>query len=159
MADTTGKVQNAIWPLPKFKFSVKFAVNKFEMSFSEVSGLDAEAQIIKYRHGDSKDNHVIKMPGMQEFGNVTLKRGVFVGDNKFFEWWSQISANTIKMGRETVTISLLNEKDTATMVWTLHEVWPTKVTSTDLKSDGNDAAIDTLVLAFEYLEIVNQNNT
>ena len=71
MADTTGKVQNAIWPLPKFKFKVTFAVNKFQMSFSEVSGLDAEAQIIEYRHGDSKAVHPIKMPGLQKFKALT----------------------------------------------------------------------------------------
>ena len=158
MADIVGKVENAIWPLPKFKFDVKFATNKFSMSFSEVSGLDAEAQIIKYRHGNSKQNHIIKMPGLQEYSNITLKRGVFVGDNKFFQWFSQIKANTITKGRETITISLLNEKDKPTMVWTLNQAWPTKITSTDMKSDANDAAIDQLVIAYEYLVIKNLNN-
>lgn len=158
MADTVGKVEDQIWPLPKFKFKVTFAVNKFELSFSKVTGLDAQAGIINYRHGDSKMNHVIKMPGLQTFNNVTLERGVFVGKNDFFDWFAQISANTIAKGRDTITISLLNEKDKPTMVWTLHEAWPTRVISTDMQSDANEAAIESLEIAFEYLEIVNENN-
>ena len=158
MADDVGVEQNAIWPIPKFKFKVTFAVNKFAMSFSEINGLDAEAQIIKYRHGDSPDPWEIKMPGIQQFSNVTLKRGVFVGDNKFFDWWAQINDNTIKKGRDTVTISLLNQNDKPTMTWTLNKAWPTKVTSTDMKSDDNNAAIDTLEIAFESLTIKNENN-
>jgi len=149
-----GSKENAIWPMPKFYFKVSW--NNTTISFSEVSGLDTEAQIIEYRHGDSKVHSPIKMPGLKKHGNVTLKRGVFVGDNKYFDWFKEIQLNTIK--RKTVTIELLNEEGKPTMKWVLYNAWPTKVTSTDLKSDGNEAAIDTLELAFEYLEISNANN-
>lgn len=150
-----GEKENAIWPMPKFYFKVSW--DETTISFSEVSGLDAEAQIIEYRHGDNKNHFPIKMPGIKKFGNVTLKRGVFVGDNKYFDWFKKIQLNTIE--RKTVTIELLNETGGTTMKWVLHNVWPTKITSTDLKSDGNEAAIDTLEIAFESLEITNQDNT
>lgn len=58
--------------------------------------------------------------------------------------------------RKPVTISLLNEKGDPTMVWTLANAWPTKVTGVDLKSDGNEAAVETLVLAHEGLKIENK---
>jgi phage tail-like protein len=155
MADT-GKKENAIWPMPKFYFMVKWGSTTIQ--FSEVSGLDTEAQIIEYRHGDSSVHSPIKMPGLKKVGNVTMKRGVFVGDNTYFDWFKQIKLNTIEKGRQTVVIQLLNENGGTTMQWTLNNAWPTKITSTDLKSDGNEAAIDTIEIAYETLEIANQNN-
>ncbi len=155
MADT-GKQENSTWPMPKFYFSVTWGDTK--IAFSEVSGLDVEAQIIEYRHGDSTGFHPLKMPGLQKVGNVTMKKGVFVGDNKYYDWFKQIQLNTIKEGRITITIQLLNEKNAPTMTWELGNCWPTKITSTDLKSDGNEAAIETLEIAYETLEIKNQDN-
>ena len=152
----TGKKENAIWPMPKFYFLVTWG--KDQISFSEVSGLDTEAQIIEYRHGDSSVHSPIKMPGLKKVGNVTMKRGVFVGDNTFYKWFSQIKLNTIEEGRQTVTVQLLNENGKPTMTWTLNNAWPTKITSTDMKSDGNEAAIDTIEIAYETLEIKNENN-
>ena len=87
---------------------------------------------------------------------MTLKRGVFVGNNEFYDWFAKIKANTI--ARDTVTIQLWNENNAVTMQWTLNNAWPTKVTSTDMKSDANEAAIETLELAFESLVVVNNNN-
>ena len=151
-----GDKENNVWPMPKFKFNVTFAVAKISIQFSEISGLDTEAQIIEYRHGNSIGNFPIKMPGLQKFNNVTLKRGVFVGNNEFYDWWAKIKANTI--ARDTVTIQLLNENNAVTMEWTLNEAWPTKVTSTDMKSDANEAAIETLEIVCESLVIKNNNN-
>lgn len=156
MADTVGKTENAIWPMPKFYFKVTWG--QTTISFSEISGLDAEAQIIEYRHGDSPVHSAIKMPGIKKYGNVTMKRGVFVGDNSYWNWFSQIQLNTISNGRITITIQLLNETGKPTMSWTLNNAWPTKITSTDLKSDGNEAAIDSIEVAYETLVINNANN-
>jgi phage tail-like protein len=145
-----GEAQDAVWPLPKFYFKVNLG-DPGEISFQEVSGLGAEAQIIEYRHGNNPIFSAIKMPGLKKYGNVTLKRGVFTGDNKNWDWFNQIKMNTIK--RQTVVIQLLDESGAPKMTWTLNNAWPTKITSTDLKSMGNEAAIDTLELAYETLNI------
>jgi phage tail-like protein len=147
-----GSTQSAnIWPLPKFHFEVKWDSNV--MSFQEVSGLDIQSEEIKYRSGDSKVFSVVKMPGMMKFGNVTMKKGVFKGDNKFWDWLNQIKLNTIK--RVPVTISLLDESSAPTMVWTLKNAWPTKISSTDLKAEGNEVAIESIEIVHEGLTIAN----
>ncbi len=147
-----GSTQSAnIWPLPKFHFEVKWDSNV--MSFQEVSGLDIQSEEIKYRAGDSKQFSVIKMPGMKKFGNVTMKKGVFKGDNKFWDWLNQIKLNTIK--RVPITISLLDESSAHTMVWTLANAWPTKISSTDLKAEGNEVAIESIEIVHEGLTIAN----
>ncbi|MFC1748528.1 phage tail protein [Pseudomonadota bacterium] len=150
MADD-GSAQSATWPLPKFYFKVTWDGNV--MSFQEVSGLDVEAQPIEYRHGDSKAFSTINMPGIKKYGNITMKKGVFTADNKFWDWFNQIKMNTIK--RVPVVISLLDENGDDTMVWTLANAWPTKITGTDMKSDGNEVAVETIEIAHEGLTIAN----
>ena len=151
MADDGSAQSTTVWPLPKFYFQVKW--DSTVMSFQEVSGLDIEAQPIEYRHGDSKEFSVIKMPGIKKTGNVTMKKGVFKSDNKFWAWFNQIKMNTIK--RVPVTISLLDEAGAATMVWTLANAWPTKISGTDMKADGNEVAVETIEIAHEGLTIAN----
>ena len=146
--------ENTIWPLPKFRFEVDLGSEFKSVSFQEVSGMDVENQIIEYRSGNSKVFSTVKMPGIVKSSNVTMKRGVFVNDNTFWAWHAQISMNTIK--RHTVLIKLLDENGGVTMQWQLRNAWPTKITSTDLKSDGNEVAIDTLEIAHEGLTIINQ---
>ncbi|QRX82522.1 phage tail protein [Glaciimonas sp. PAMC28666] len=146
-----GEAQNTVWPLPKFSFSV--TIDGTKTSFQEVTGLEVEAQIIEYRAGDSKAFSTIKMPGIQKSGNVTLKKGVFAKDNAFWVWFKQNSLNTIK--RVNVVISLLDQAGAPTMVWTLENAWPTKITGTDLKADGNEVAVETIELAHEGMTIAN----
>jgi phage tail-like protein len=93
------------------------------------------------------------MPGIAKFGNITMKRGVFVNDNTFWNWHAEIKMNTVK--RRTVLIKLLDESGGVTMQWQLDNAWPTKITSTDLKSDGNEVAVDTIEIAHEQITIKN----
>lgn len=147
-----GEEQGSIWPLPKFYFSVDLG-DPGTVSFQEVSGLDTETTPIEYRAGDNKEFSVVKMPGLVKTGNVTLKKGVFVSDNKFWDWFDQIKLNTVK--RQAVTISLLDQEGSPTMVWKLTNAFPTKITGTDLKSEGNEVAVETLEIAHEKLTIEN----
>ncbi len=152
MADD-GSKQGATWPMPKFRFEVDLGPSITKVAFQEVSGMDAENQVIEYRNSNSPLFSTIKMPGIVKYGNVTMKRGVFVNDNTFWNWRQQISMNTIK--RVPVIIRLLDESGTVTMQWTLNNAWPTKISSTDLKSDGNEVAVDTLEIAHEQIIIKN----
>ena len=145
--------QGSIWPLTRFSFSLQLGSQHNAVSFQEVSGLETETQNIEYRHGDSKQFSTVQMPGIAKSGNVTLKKGVFVKDNNFFKWYDAVKMNTIK--RETVTIQLLDENGSPTMTWTLTNARPVKISSTDLKSEANEVAIETLELAHEGVTISN----
>jgi len=153
MVPDDGSAEGATWPMPKFRFEVDLGTELKGVAFQEVSGMDVENQIIEYRKSNSPEFSTEKMPGIKKYGNVTMKRGVFVNDNTFWNWHSEIKMNTIK--RRTVLIKLLDEKGTVTMQWQLDNAWPTKITSTDLKSDGNEVAVDTIEIAHEKLTITN----
>lgn len=153
MAADNGAAEGAIWPMPKFMFEVDFGNELKGVAFQEVSGMNVENQVIDYRKSNSPGFSTEKMPGIHKYGNVTMKRGVFVNDNTFWKWHQQITMNTIT--RQTVLIKLLDESGKVTMQWTLNNAWPTKITSTDLKSDGNEVAIDTIEIAHEQMTISN----
>jgi phage tail-like protein len=139
------------YPMPKFHFQVQWGGTK--IGFTEVTGLEVTTDKIEYRDGASKEYHKIRMPGMQTFGDLTLKRGVFAGDNEFYDWWNTVALNTVE--RRDITISLLNESHEPVLVWKVKKAWPTKVTSTDLNASGNETAIETLMLTHEGLTMEN----
>jgi len=145
-----GEEQGNVWPLPKFYFSVQLGDDK-DVTFQEVTGLQTETKPIEYRHGNSPIFAPIKMPGLKSVGNVTMKKGIFAKDAKFFTWFSEIKLNLIK--RRTVVINLLDEKGDPKVTWTLNNAFPTKITGTDLKSDGNEVAVESIELAFETLDV------
>jgi len=147
-----GEAQDKNWPLPKFYFMVDWGSNT-NIPFQEVSGLDIEAQPISYRHGNSPVFSEINMPGLVKNSNVTMKKGVFANDNGFWDWYNKIKMNTIE--RQNVVIKLLDEGGNPTMTWTLNNAWPTKISSTDLKSDANEVAVESIEIMHEGLTIAN----
>lgn len=148
-----GDVQDNVWPLPKFYFTVQLGDDK-SINFQEVTGLESETKPIEYRHGNSPVFYPIKMPGLGRVGNVTMRKGIFVNDKRFWDWYNEIKLNTIK--RRTVVISLLDQTGAPKMIWTLNNAWPTKITGTDLKSEGNEVAVESVEVAFETLVVATQ---
>lgn len=142
---------SAVYPLPKFHFQVEWGGTK--IGFQEVSGLDVEFEMLEYREGSSPTYNKINMPGMVKYTDVVLKRGVFKGDNEFYEWMKSIKLNTVE--RRDITISLLDEAHAPVVVWKLTNAWPKKIQSTDLKAEGNEVAIDSLTVCHEGVTIDN----
>lgn len=149
--DDGAQQSTTIWPLPQFTFTVLW--DGMTMHFQEVSGLEIETHIIDYRAGNSPVFAAIKMPGRKKFGNVTMKKGIFKNDTQFWDWYNANKLNTAK--RADVVISLLDAADKPVMVWTLTNAYPTKISSTDLKSTGNDVAIETIEIAHDGISVAN----
>ena len=140
------------YPIPRFHFQVDWGGAK--ISFTEVTGLDMQVEVIEYRHSDSKDFNKIKMPGMRKFSNITMKRGKFEGDFDYNAWLEAIANERVE-GRRDVTIRLLNEKHTPVAAWSATRCFPVKVAAPDLKSDANEVAIESIEIAHEGLKLMN----
>lgn len=149
MADN-GLSQNAVWPLPVFYFKVVIE-DVATLSFKEVSGLDVENNPIVYRGGDNPNYSKISMPGMNRYSKIILKKGICKSDDNFWNWINEIKLNNIK--RRAVTISLLDEEGTPTLVWKVVNAWPSKIAGVDF--NGNELAIETLELSHEGITIEN----
>jgi len=149
MAENGSKQSAATWPLVKFSFQVKW--DDLEFVFQEVTGLSSETQVIEYRGGNSKVYSTVKMPGIKKFSNVTLKKGMCKDYNALWEKYNLMKMNTCK--RTTITISLLDETHCVTMSWILTNAFPVKMSITDMKSDGDEIAVESIELAHEGLLI------
>lgn len=137
------------YPIPAFHFRVEWG--GANLGFTEVGGLNVETQILEYRDGVSPDYSTLKMPGMQKYGNITLKRGVMAGDNEFFDWWNTHLLN--KIDRRDLTISLLNEKHEPVVVWKVRNAFPVKVDGGSLKATANEISIETVEVAHEGITV------
>jgi len=144
------------YPLPKFHFQLDWGGTR--VGFTEVTGLDFETEVIKYREGTDLSLVQSSQPGMKKYSNVTLKRGTFLGDNQFYDEWKKtfMFQEKSKTFRRDVTIKLLNEEHKPIISWTLLNAWPSKIQSTDLKADGNEVAIESLELVHEGLTVENK---
>jgi phage tail-like protein len=148
MADPT-----KTYPLPKFHFLVDWGGTR--VGFTEVSGLDFETEVIEYREGSSPTYNKKKQPGLTKYSNITLKRGTFLGDFEFFQWWRN-TMMFLEQGaqfRRDVVIKLLDDQHNPIIVWVLKKAWPCKLTYAPLKADANEVMIETLELVHEGLSI------
>lgn len=151
MPPDDGSVQGEIWPLPKFYFEIDFGTKLKGIPFQEVSGLDVPDQVIKYRSSNSPLFSTNKMPGIVKYGNIELKKGIFVNANSFWDWYAQHKANTIE--KETVIIKLLDENGDIKMQWQLDNAWPIRINHTQLKPHEDEVAVEKIEIAFEQLTV------
>lgn len=144
-------------PYPAYNFEVVVAGisddgKSVKGSFQEVSGLDAEVDVIEYRNG-SESNTVRKLPGLTKFTNITLKRGI-IGDLTFWNWL--VTAMQGRVQRADVTIILLDENRNPVMRWNFIRAWPCKWTGSVLNAKCNEVAIEILEICHEGMAIDGQ---
>ena len=149
MSENDQEQQGTTWSLVKFQFSV--TIGDTEAYFHEVTGLDSETQPIEYRHENRGGFSTIKMPGIQKFGNITLKKGIFKDDKGFKELYEAVKMNVFE--RKTITISLLDETNEVAMSWDLSNAFPSKIAVTDSKQGTNETAVESMELVHEGIKI------
>lgn len=140
------------WPQPKFRFEVEYTVNGKTSRFNvqDVAGLDVNEP--EYRAENKAKNAPPNVPGWFGRGDITLKKGVFTGDNAFFEWYRQIAdamADGKRPVRGTVVINLLDEKGSPTMSWTLTNAFPKKIQGVNQAT----GSVETIIITHEGLTI------
>ena len=120
--------------------------------FQEVSGLGMEVAVIEYRNGNSKENSVQKITGLNKATDVTMKRGI-IGSLDLYNWLNQIR-NGDQAALRTVTVHLQSEDRSAIVqTWKLLRARIGKHTSGPLNACGTDVAMEEIVLAYERLEM------
>jgi phage tail-like protein len=139
-------------PYSAFNYTVEVD-NEQIAAFQEVSGLDSENQPIEYREGADPMNTMRKLPGMEKYPNLTLKRGI-TGSLKLWEWRKEVrDGGTTYPPTRNVTVQLLNEKHEPVMKWKLINAWCCKLSGPSLNAKNNEIAIETMEMAYDRLDI------
>lgn len=120
-------------------------------SFCEVSGLEAEIDVVDYRSGSDTQESARKLVGLNRFCPVTLKRGV-TSDLSLWQWMNSTMQGDVT--RQSVSIVLLDQNQTPVARWNLLNAWPCKYIGPTLNAQCSDVAIETLVLCYETLQRV-----
>ncbi len=142
-------------PYMQFNFLVDLGVGVTDgpkAGFQDVSGIGMEVTVAEYRAGNSKENSVMKITGLNKATDVTMKRGI-IGSLDLYQWLDQIRNGDQKALR-TVTVQLQSEDHTEVVqTWKLLRARIIKHTSGPFNAKGNDVLIEELVLAYERLEM------
>ena len=142
MAQTGKRVD----PLTTRRFYLEIS-NVAEAGFSEVSGLEAEVEVVEYAEGGC-NWFTHKLPGRVKFPNVTLKRGM-TESLELWDWF--VKAINGNVERKDVGIVLYDETKTEKRRWSLQRAYPVKWVGAAFKASDNAIAIETLELAHEGL--------
>ena len=142
-------------PYMQFNFLVDLGDGVTEgpaAGFQEVSGIGMEVTVTEYRTGNSKENSVVKITGLNKSTDVTMKRGI-IGSLDLYQWLNQVR-NGDQNALRDVTIKLQNEDHTEIVqTWKLLRARIIKHTSGPLNAKGTDVAMEEMVLAYERLEM------
>ena len=142
-------------PYVQFNFLVDLGTGNtdgVEAGFQEMSNIGMEVTVSEYRTGNSKENSVRKITGLNKATDVTMKRGV-IGALDLYAWLDDIR-NGNQNALRTVTIQLQNEDHSdVVQTWKLLRARIIKHTSGPFNAKGTDVAMEELVLAYERLEM------
>jgi phage tail-like protein len=115
--------------------------------FSDCTGLETEVAVIEYREG--ADFITRKLPGRPKYGDITLKRGVMKSAE--LQDWHRNLLNGVS-DRRNGSIILLDDERKDVVRWHFSNAFPRKWEGPNLHGDGNDVAIEALVLCCEGIE-------
>jgi phage tail-like protein len=137
-------------------YHFRVTIDGTQFSFKEVSGLESETQVAEYRDGDSLDFFTTKRAGLNKFGTLTLKRGVFTDESELLDMFNEVYDKhymSVPDGRKDILVELLDEHGEAVMVWNCHKCFPTKLSISGFGSDKNEIAVEELAFAVESITV------
>ncbi|MEW6733660.1 MAG: phage tail protein [Acidobacteriota bacterium] len=119
-----------------------------QAGFQEVSGLDISTDSIDYREG-SDPNHVRKLPGLNKYSPVTLKRGITDSD-ELWKWRTTVVNGKTEL--KNGSIVLLDDAGSEQLRWNFVNGWPSKWTGPSFNSTSSAIAIESFEITIEELK-------
>jgi phage tail-like protein len=135
-------------PIAKFRFGVEIK-GIVQGWFTECSGLTVQREVVEHKEGGLND-YVHKLPGRASYSNVTLKRGIAGG--ALWRWFCK-GLYDGRVQRRNVSIILYSGDRKKAKRWNLTGAYPVKWTGPDFKTEGAEAAVETLELVHHGMEI------
>jgi phage tail-like protein len=136
---------------PYLNFNFRVEIDSLEVAgFSEAQIPEGRIEAVAYREGTDPSSAARLLPGRVEWEPVVLRRG-FAGDPALFQWWNDLVRGNLS--RRNVAIVLLDEQRREVARWLVRRAWPSKWVGPDLRGLGNEAAIETLELSHEGIEL------
>jgi phage tail-like protein len=132
--------------------------------FQECTGLQVELDVQELIEGGRNDG-VIRRVGRAKYTPITLKRGLFYGDdgqlqNELWRWLQGIASGVRPVVRYDGIIEVLDNTgasdagdEVVVATWTFDRGLPTKIAGPQLNAKTGDIAIEELVITHEGLRM------
>lgn len=137
------------YPQAAFCFSATFELDEAgdqDVRFQEVSGLSSEVAVESVQEG-GENRFVHRLPGKAKFPALVLKRAVLT-DSGLIGWFKS-AIEDLEIKPVGVTVSLLDESQSAVTTWSFVKAWPTKWSFSNLNAQSNALAVETIELAYQ----------
>lgn len=140
-------------PLTAYNFRV--VVGARAMSFSEVSGLSREHELVTYRHGlSSWEGERIAKYAHERRVPIIMRKGTLTRDGAFLYAWLEAKSDV------PMSIHLCDAQGNAVVGWQIAKAIPVKLRAPTFDARSNEVSIDTLeVLAAGIFITVDPRKT
>ena len=120
-----------------------------DVRFQEVSGLSVDIEMETKPEG-GEHRFVHNLPVRTKYGDVTLKRGKFLGSGVLH--WARQAIDEFKFKPSNVMISLMNADHVPLYNWYLVNAIPKKLEISGINAGSNEIVVETLVLSYQYFK-------
>ncbi|HYX06082.1 MAG TPA: phage tail protein [Bacteroidales bacterium] len=144
------------YPLSGFHFVVAFELfpqMPNDLRFQQVNGLSVSVEMETFKEG-GQNRFEHQLPDRTNYTDITLKRGMFEVPSGLMAWCINAVQN-FEFQPSNVMISMLNDMHVPVQNWYVVNAIPKKVEFSDLNADQNQVAIETMVLSYNYFNILN----
>lgn len=118
--------------------------------FRECSGLTGSRTATAYREGTDKNLAQRQIPGLDSYGNISLKRGITDND-ELWKWHRQLMEGETE--RKNVSIILADDKGEEKLRWNLEQCWPVTWSGPEFNATSSEVAIESLEFVHEGITV------
>jgi len=137
-------------PVLGFSFAIEVE-GTLQGFFTECSSVTITRETDPIEEGGIND-FVHELPKRAKISPITFKRGV--ADASLWTWFTTGLLDG-KIARKNVSIVLYNAKRDKARRWNLFSAFPTKWTGPDLRSEGNQVAVEVLEIVCTGVEMTD----
>lgn len=147
------------YPPPGFYFTVAFSneAGAFESSFQEVNGISMEMETESITEGNENVfSH--KLPKQPNFSNLVLKRGLLSRDAELLKWVQDTLSGGLAevIKPQNLFVNLMDTESKPIMSWIFYDAYPVKYSLSDLNTNSNDVAVESIEFTYSFFQQENQ---
>jgi phage tail-like protein len=121
-------------------------------AFREVVNLGSENAVVEDKSRGPDGKYIIKkIPGTLKWNDITLKQGI-TDNMDMWKWRKLVEDGKVTDARANGSIVMYDTAGTPVARWNLTNCWPSKLSGPAGKADGNEVAVQELVLTHEGYE-------
>jgi phage tail-like protein len=148
-------------PVDKFKvpgtsFHVGLQIEGIEIaSFTKVSGLNSESEIIEEKVATSKgQDYSRRFPGRIKVSDINLERGL-TNDMTITNWRKQIEDGKYEEALKNGSVVMYDQQHNEVARWNFENAWPSKLEGPQGDATSNALAVEKLTIVPEACKRVS----